>query len=82
VNIELLFDDNGNCSIRSFEDDPYAVTGTGKLVENGGYWGGEEHDAMFLEYSYTDLANDETHVVNDTLVVRNRNVIFEEFTLE
>jgi hypothetical protein len=82
VNIELLFDDNDNCSIRSFEDDPYNVSGTGKFVENGGFWGGEEHDAMFLEYSYTDLANNETHVVNDTLVVRNRNVVFEEFTLD
>ena len=82
VNIELLFDDNDNCSIRSFEDDPYNVSGTGKFVENGGFWGGEEHDALFLEYSYTDQANNETHVVNDTLVVRNRNVVFEEFVLE
>jgi len=82
ANIELLFDDNDNCSIRSFENDPYNVSGTGKFVENGGFWGGEEHDALFLEYSYTDLANNETHVVNDTLVVRNRNVVFEEFVLD
>ena len=82
VNIELLFDDNGDCTIQSFEDDPYNVSGTGSFVENGGFWGGEEHDAMFLEYSYTDAANNETHVVNDTLVVRDRNVVFEEFTLE
>jgi hypothetical protein len=79
VNIELLFDDNDNCTIQSFEGDPYNVSGTGKFVENGGFWGGEEHNAMFLEYNFTDLANNETHVVNDTLVVRNRNVVFEQF---
>jgi len=82
VNIELLFDDNGDCTIQSFNDDPYNVSGTGRFVENGGFWGGVEHDAMFLDYSYTDEANNETHVVNDTLVVRDRNVVFEEFTLE
>jgi hypothetical protein len=82
VNIELLFDDDDNCSIQSYGDDPYNVSGSGKFVENGGYWGGKEHDAMFLEYNYADTANNETHVVNDTLVVRDRNVIFEEFVLE
>lgn len=82
INIELLFDENDNCSIQSYKDDPYIASGTGKFIENGGFWGGEEHDALFLEYNYTDLVNNETHVVNDTLVVRNRNVVFEEFVLE
>lgn len=81
VNFELLFDENGNCTIQSFNDDPYNVSGTGRFVENGGIWGGTEHDALFLEYSYTDGVNNETHTVNDTLVVRDRNVVFEEFTL-
>ncbi len=81
VNMELLFDDNDNCTIQSFRDDPYNVSGTGKFVENGGSWGGKEHDALFLEYSYTDTSFVETHVVNDTLVVRDRNVVFEEFAL-
>jgi hypothetical protein len=82
VNIELLFDASDNCTIRSFGDDAYSVSGTGKFVENGGMWGGKEHDALFLEYSYTDAVNNETHVVNDTLVVRDRNVVFELFALE
>ena len=81
VNFELIFDSNEDCTIQSFNSDPYNVTGTGKFVENGGFWDGKEHDAIFIEYSYTDAANNETHVVNDTLVVRNRNVVFEEFTL-
>lgn len=82
VNIELLFDDSGNCSIRSFEDDAYNVSGSGEFVENGGTWGGKEHDAIFLNYTYVDAVNNETHNVKDTLVVRDRNVVFEEFSLE
>jgi hypothetical protein len=82
VNIELVFNNDDNCTIRSFKNDQYNVTGTGKFVENGGSWGGKEYDALFLAYSYTDMANNETHDVHDTLVVRNRNVVFEEFTLE
>ncbi len=81
LNMELIFDDNGNCSIQSYDTDPNNVTGTGKFVEDGGFWGGKEHDALFLEYNYTDAANNETHVVHDTLVVRDRNVVFEQFTL-
>ena len=80
VNIELLFNDNDECTIQSFEGDPNNVSGTGQFVENGGFWGGEEHDAIFIQYSYTDIVNNETHDVNDTLVVRDRNVKFEEFT--
>jgi hypothetical protein len=81
VNIELVFANDENCSIRSFKTDQHQVTGSGKFVENGGSWGGKEHDALFLEYNYLDPVNNETHVVHDTLVVRDRNVIFEEFTL-
>lgn len=82
VNIELLFDEGGNCTIQSFDGDAYNVSGSGKFVENGGTWGGKEHDALLLQYNYTDLANNESHQVTDTLVVRDRNVIFEEFILE
>lgn len=82
VNFELFFDDSDNCTIQSLEGDPYNVSGSGEFVENGGYWGGEEHDALFLDYNYTDAANNEDHHVQDTLVIRNRNVVFEEFSLE
>lgn len=82
VNIELVFGDDGNCTIQSFEDDAYNVSGSGKFVENGDMWGGKERDVIYLDYSYTDAANNETHAVKDTLVVRDRNVVFEEFTIE
>jgi len=82
VNIELVFSDNGDCTIRSFGDDTYNVSGSGKFLENGDMWGGKKRDAIILDYSYTDAANNETHAVKDTLVVRDRNVVFEEFTIE
>lgn len=82
VNIELLFSDDDNCTIRSYKDDPYNVIGSGKFVQDGDMWGGEERDVIYLDYTYTDVDNNETHQVKDTLVVRDRNVVFEEFSIE
>lgn len=82
VNIELVFSNDGNCTIRSFGNDAYNVSGSGKFVENGDIWGGKQRDVIHLVYTYTDAANKETHTVKDTLVVRDRNVVFEEFTIE
>ncbi len=81
VNIELLFNEDGNCTVQSFSGDPNNAGGSGKFVENGDSWGGNPHDVLYLEYYYNDPVNNETHTVNDTLVVRDRNVIFEEFSL-
>ncbi|SNR71314.1 protein of unknown function [Lutibacter agarilyticus] len=82
VNIELAFNDGGDCVITSFEDDVYNVSGSGKFVQDGDEWGGKQQDVIYLDYSYTDAANNETHAVKDTLVIRDRNVKFEEFTVE
>jgi len=81
VNMELVFDNDGNCSIRSFGSDAYKVSGTGKFVENGDTWGGKLRDVIYLNYTYVDDLNNETHKVNDTLVVRDRDVVFEEFNV-
>lgn len=82
VNFELVFDENENCIIRSFKNDQYNVTGSGKFVQNGDKWGGKERDAIYLDYSYFDAANNEIHEVKDTLVIRDRAVVFEEFKIE
>ncbi|WP_298365999.1 DUF5627 domain-containing protein [uncultured Lutibacter sp.] len=82
VNMELSFNENGDCTISSFNDDIYNISGSGKFVEDGDEWGGKKRDAIYLDYTYTDTANNETHAVKDTLVIRDRNVKFEEFTLE
>ncbi|WP_166461121.1 DUF5627 domain-containing protein [Flavicella sediminum] len=82
VNIDLSFNDEGVCTISSFGDDAYNVSGTGEFVQDGDEWGGEKRDVIYLDYQYTDAVNAETHAVKDTLVLRNRDVKFEEFTLE
>ncbi|WP_296635688.1 DUF5627 domain-containing protein [Polaribacter sp.] len=81
VNLELSFDDNNNCIIGSYDSDPYNVTGTGKFVTDGDTWGGKPRDVIYLDYTYIDVLNNETHAVKDTLVVRDRNVVFEEFSI-
>ena len=80
------------------EESDVDITGTGRFVENADEWGGESRDAIYLEYQYQDVAIEEeyllgiillsrttlelTHTVNDTLVIRDRDVKFEEFTVD
>jgi len=80
VAIELAFDENENCTISS-PDGAYNVSGTGTFVKEGDEWGGEKRDAIFINYTYDDLVNNENHVVTDTLVIRNRGVVFESFPI-
>lgn len=98
VSIELTFDDNGEIVITSAEDETeFVVTGTGTFVVDGDEWGGESRDVIYLEYEYRDLevvqefvfgqlvsesTLDLMHTVKDTLVIRDRNVAFEEFEIQ
>jgi hypothetical protein len=81
VNMELTFDDDDICNISSYDDDSYGITGTGKFVEDGDMWGNETRDVIYLDYTYTDAANSETHAVMDTLVIRDRTAVFEEYEI-
>ena len=74
------------------------VTGTGKFVEDGDEWGGKSRDAIYLDFQYRELVVEITeqrvfgrlisatfdllHTVKDTLVIRDRDVKFEEFTID
>lgn len=77
----LTFDDNNNCSVESAEGDTYNVTGSGRMLENGDAWGGKDQDVIYLDYDYNDAVNSETHSVKDTLVIRDRDVKYEEFEI-
>lgn len=81
VKLELFFNSNSECQIKTLEGGKYEVTGSGKFIVDGDSWGGEPQDVIYLDYSYIDEANQEAHHVMDTLVVRNRNVVFEEFSV-
>ncbi|MDF9796572.1 hypothetical protein OKW21_001835 [Catalinimonas alkaloidigena] len=80
--LELVFGNDDQCSIRSAEGDPYNISGSGTFVEEADEWGGKARDVIYLDYNYTDAANNETHAVKDTLVIRDRAVTFEEFAIE
>ncbi|MFS4482717.1 DUF5627 domain-containing protein [Hyunsoonleella sp. 2307UL5-6] len=97
VTLNLTFDDDGNIDIENVEGDNFTVTGSGSWVEDGDEWGGERRNAMFLEYQYRDVqvvqqlvfgrvvsesTLDLLHTVRDTLVIRNRDVKFEQFTID
>jgi hypothetical protein len=80
--MELSFDDADNCSVTGVDGDPYSISGSGSFVEDGDEFGGKARDVLHLAYTYTDTANNEFHTVNDTLVVRDRTAVFEEFQIE
>ncbi|WP_147676704.1 DUF5627 domain-containing protein [Algibacter pacificus] len=82
VNIKLMFNENDTCTITGTDGNPYNVSGTGEFVVDGDEWGGEKRNVIYLDYQYNDATNNETHAVKDTLVIRNRDVIFEEFIVE
>ena len=98
LSLELSIDDNGGVTITNAdEDSSITITGTGTFVEEGDEWGGEKRDVIYLEYQYQDIevveekvfgqvvastTVDLMHTVNDTLVIRDRDVKFEEFVVE
>ena len=81
LTMELVFGGDNQCVIRSATDDPYSINGSGTFAEGAGEWGAKARDVIYLDYNYTDAANNETHAVKDTLVIRDRAVTFEEFTV-
>ena len=78
--MDLNFDSNNNCTISTSGGSAFKVTGTGKFVPEGGIWGNVAQNAIFLNYVVTQGAN--KHAITDTLVFRDKAVIFQEFTPE
>lgn len=68
----------GNCTIAETAGSDFPVTGTGKFVEDGDSWGGEDRNVLYLDYQIDDGTY--THNVKDTLVFRNRTVTVQEFS--
>ena len=98
ISIILTFDENNDITITDVEGDNFIVTGSGQFVEDGDEWGGEPRDVIYLQYQYSDVNTAEqvvafgsriersvldlTQTVNDTLVIRDRDVKFEEFVVD
>lgn len=75
--MDFTFDNNNNCTIVQNSASAFAVTGTGKFVKNGDMWGNKERNAINLSYQITVGTN--THFITDTLVIRDRDVRYEDF---
>ena len=75
----MTFSDDGNCTLTQTKGTTFPITGTGKFVKNADEWGGKKRDAIYLSYQITDTSLRETHHVNDTLVIRDRDVRLETF---
>ena len=79
LNMKLGFNASGNCVVIN------AATklpiGTGTFKDNGDMWGGKAQDVIYLRYSYIDAVNNQKHTVRDTLVVRDRAIVFETFKI-
>ncbi len=97
VSLALTFNDNEEITITNADpNSDITITGSGKFLKDGDEWGGKSHDVIYLEYEYRDLeiveeyffgqlrsrsTLDLIHTVNDTLVIRDRDVKFEEFEI-
>lgn len=82
INIELMlaFDNNNNCTISS-RTNGVTATGKGSFVKKGekNSWGNIDRDGLYLEYQ-VEMAQMSVST-KDTLVMRDRGVKMETFTV-
>ncbi len=76
----LTFDSEGKCAVTSDTENTF-VSGTGQYVEKGekNSWGGEDRDAIYLDYTVD--YGPAVYSTRDTLVMRDRQVAPEWFTV-
>lgn len=75
---QVTFNEQGSVVIDSIPGaDSPVLGGSGSYVKEGGEWGGQPKDILYLEYVYNDGEFD--HQVYDTLVFRDRGIAYEEF---
>ena len=66
-----------NCVIQSAPGSAFAVTGTGKFLDDADEWGNKKRDAIHMTYQFKQGAN--TYSATDTLVIRDRGIVLEVF---
>tara|TARA_R110002051_G_scaffold95649_1_gene165608 strand:- start:53999 stop:55138 length:1140 start_codon:yes stop_codon:yes gene_type:complete len=98
IALNLVINENGDITISNAVGETRVVTGSGKWLESGDEWGGKKRNVIYLEYEYEDVeifpyetsrgrttveaSVNFLHQVKDTLVMRNRDIKFEEFIVE
>lgn len=82
-NLKLAFADDQTCTVSGTSDD-YEISGSGKFVSKGekNSMGGKDRDAIYLDYSVNFKNLSMRYATKDTLVLRNRGVAPEYFSVE
>ncbi|MBP1639554.1 MAG: hypothetical protein H6Q17_1137 [Bacteroidetes bacterium] len=81
-NLVLNFDNAGNCTVNSNSSD-FVISGKGKYVSKGdkNSIGGIDRDALYLDYSVNFTKLGLIYATQDTLVLRDRTVAPEYYTV-
>lgn len=81
VTMQLIFDNDNNCTIVGGDGFSHEITGTGKFVSKGekNSMGGYDRSALYLAYKVEFSFFNLVYETNDTLVVRDRGIAPEYF---
>ncbi len=80
VTLLLNFDDDNNCTITT-ADQGAEASGTGKFVKACENMGGTKRNALYLNYN-VKVDGVASLATTDTMVVRNRGIVGEYFTIK
>jgi hypothetical protein len=76
--LEITFAEGDNtCTVTNTLNSQFAINGTGKFVKDGDEWGNKKRDVIHLSYEIND--GKYIHSVSDTLVFRDKAIVFEQF---
>lgn len=81
--LNIAFDAEGACVISSSDPTTYTASGTGKFVKKGekNSFGNVDRDVLYLDYTINHIAKGITTQTKDTLLMRNRGVVKETFSV-
>lgn len=74
----LKFDNQGKVTVSNPATATYTITGNGEFVKKGDMWGNQQRDVLRLKYQVNFGTT--THMITDTIVMRDRGVKMETFT--
>lgn len=76
--MNITFDTNGSAVISNTPRfSQFPVTGTAKMVKDAEEWGEKKRNVIYLDYQIQ--VGTQTHQIKDTLVFRDKAVVFEEY---
>lgn len=82
--LELTFNNDETASVLPLNDTAGFIStslsvSNGTFVPDGDEWGNKKRNAIYLQYEYSE--NGYRHLVNDTMVFRDRGITYEELPI-